>query len=688
MATVANTGVAQAEGEKNRRYPVSQQDHAGTVYNPNVSPADLAAMQREAIARAVAAVNGMGDGGGSTVTIASFAEGRLTSTGIADSPLVLFEVDAQGRVVNRFIVNELHNGNPFAMNVIEHNVSARNGNRALEQVNSGAFTQQLDLSSGLQQGHRYVAAVMSDGMFDNTYINSGDPRYQQAFTRLQQQMGADPELLTYEAGRQRLLMAASINQNPAVKQTLNELNQMGWQEVKGRTEHALNLLSREVEGGLARGADAQTLAQRMVSRSFMEDYAGNHAGRDNTTTAVMLIDPQDLQSTGARSVMVADGNGKRGHEFAQAVTQQTQDAMTHFRGRTPSVGRDASPAAQDAPMVLSDASRSAVQQNCAAMEARLNGLLEADGRQTRVKVSFDEKTNAYQIGERGRSGVLSREDIAFLAANGEVNLSTDKTRWAIAADNISPTEKGVLGYKELEFEPKKPGLLSRIADSLPEMPGKGLLRPLARSARALPAIGVAAAIAENVFSVGEAQAAQERGELTPEQLREVVAASDQIVASSVLGMGSAISVEQQVNERLAALGVPEQYRPITTVQSFEQLAKIAADNNPTYAALLDDNAWHGKLGSLKLVLASKSDNPEAVVAMLGEIRSTNKEAAAAIASAIEKEPDKAENILAAYQHAQQQGVSAPASSGQTVAEATPPAATPTADEKSASQARS
>ncbi len=339
---------------------------------------------------------------------------------------------------------------------------------------------------------------------------------------------------------------------------------------------------------------------------------------------------------------------------------------------SPGPGTSTSPeASAGATMVLSSASRDAAAANCRAMEESINTVLEDQGRAARVQITYDEKSRAYLIGTKG--GVVSESEVAILTQDGRVpNLAGDATKMVIPEANVSTIQEAALGLKKLEYVPEQ-GMIGKIAEHLPRW-----VRPAGHLAKGVVGVGAAVAMAESVFATSEAQAAEARHEITPEQLKTLIAAYDATVPLSLGGIGADNAI-QKINTELLASGIPQHLLPATMMKGGQELAQLAAEHSPAYAAMLDDNRWAGEMGALKLVLASKSDDPDAAITMLNEIRETDPKTAATIAVAMRENPSQAENILLAYQQAKQQGVTAVAGANpQPATEPHPPASTPVA----------
>lgn len=238
---------------------------------------DVARAQQGMVRSAADAVRGI-RGGGSTLSIATWQAGVVTTTHVGDSPIWVMEQTPAGRVIPHLINGNLHNPYPAQPNVIGQNLGSGAEADALRDMarKPGDFQNTVDFTRQLQAGSQFYILGGSDGLLDHIGAKENGPAGQ----RVIDQQVADAGDRYAKVFENHLKQGGSVS-DPALAIQLN---------------------------------DAATQLK-------VEGYTGENLQRalgykDNTSFVAAKMPP-----TQEITLVVADGNGSVGNLTAEAAVE-------------------------------------------------------------------------------------------------------------------------------------------------------------------------------------------------------------------------------------------------------------------------------------------------------------------------------------------------------------------------------
>ena len=235
-------------------------------------------------------------------SIALMPDGQILHGTLGDSPLMAFVVGKDNRVIDVRLLNDPDNRDPWNTNVIYSDVTTAHFNNKIAESAPNSTMHQQDLKALLgENGEKLVIVNASDGLLE----------------------GALPARIA--------LFKKESPSGPGglPPEKRQEVMQKGFAQVETNTHSALTDLGQHVEQVLQSGGNSQAVADRLANaqlRTYTHDNNGNPyeyepippGGRDNTSCAVMVIDPKNLPDKPVIS-MIADGVSSHSSGASYAV---------------------------------------------------------------------------------------------------------------------------------------------------------------------------------------------------------------------------------------------------------------------------------------------------------------------------------------------------------------------------------
>jgi len=229
--------------------------------------------------------------GGSTISMATWQDGKIFTTHLGDSPVWVMEQTRSGKVIPHLINANFHNPNPFETNVIGKNLGDGFGQKAVKELGTKPqdFQNVADFSKQMRNGSKFFVLAGSDGLLDHT--------------------GAIDRGLEYpESSRQG---------NREVDQQVAEAGKRYAQIF----EDHLRAVGSVSDPSLAiRVNDAATqmhVAKKIGDKpEIAGQYRQSPSGKDNTSFVIAEAQPgKEI------TVVVADGNGPVGEQTSTAAVK-------------------------------------------------------------------------------------------------------------------------------------------------------------------------------------------------------------------------------------------------------------------------------------------------------------------------------------------------------------------------------